>query len=218
MRGRIRTSFGLRASFGERCEACDYGHVVGSMLRLVFHDAVGGPGGAADGPNGCVDLTSPLNFGLEKAVERYDEIRATVLADNMTLSRADLWVLGAAEMLVWATTVSEQADSSTELESPEESLRIPVWYGRRDVLTCNDTGFVPPLKTRWAQMQVLFGELSTASLVALMGGHSLGRTGDRKSWSDAASSFSNRYYINLVGLPWFNAHSPQVPSSALQAS
>ena len=60
LRELVRDAFGLSASYGTYCYACDYGHTVGSLVRLPFHDAAG----VGDGPNGCLDFTTDDNANL----------------------------------------------------------------------------------------------------------------------------------------------------------
>jgi hypothetical protein len=50
MRNAILSGFALSPSYGRRCNACEEGHTLGGMVRLVFHDVVGGPDG--EGANG----------------------------------------------------------------------------------------------------------------------------------------------------------------------
>jgi hypothetical protein len=50
MREAIIREFSLAPSYGLDCNGCATGHQLGGMVRLVFHDAVGGPG--HEGANG----------------------------------------------------------------------------------------------------------------------------------------------------------------------
>ena len=57
-------AFSLRPTYGEVCEPsrgpCPEADSIGGLVRLTFHDCVGG-----GGCNGCVDFTSPENNGLQ---------------------------------------------------------------------------------------------------------------------------------------------------------
>jgi hypothetical protein len=55
------------------------------MLRLFFHDCIGGC-------DGCVDLNNHENFGLEKPI---DALEMVFQQHGRTVSRADVWALGA---------------------------------------------------------------------------------------------------------------------------
>jgi Peroxidase len=55
------------------------------FLRLIFHDCIGGC-------DGCVDLTNPENFGLEKPI---DALERVFEQHGGIVSRADLWALSA---------------------------------------------------------------------------------------------------------------------------
>ena len=58
----IISTFRLRPTYGELCSPCAEGDTIGVLLRMAFHDAVGGGGGS----NGCIDFTAPDNNGLRR--------------------------------------------------------------------------------------------------------------------------------------------------------
>lgn len=69
------------------------GDNIGALVRLPFHDALGGgrPSGKG-GPNGCVDFTFSGNAGLEEVVLQLQGIYNA--SWTTTLSFADFIVLG----------------------------------------------------------------------------------------------------------------------------
>ena len=60
---------------------------------------------------------------------------------------------------------------------PTTPLILPFRYGRVDALSCDDTGALPSADFGFADMQAFFGKfgLTINEIVAIMGGHSLGR-------------------------------------------
>ena len=60
LRDLVKSAFNLTASYGTVCYACEYGHTVGALVRLPFHDAAG----AGGRPNGCLDFTTSANNDL----------------------------------------------------------------------------------------------------------------------------------------------------------
>merc|ERR1719397_861826 len=71
-----------------------------AMLRLTFHDCVGGC-------DGCLNVADPDNAGLEALVAGLEEIYQSEELGEV-LSRADLWAL----LGVWA--VQQTIDNSNE--------------------------------------------------------------------------------------------------------
>ena len=71
-----------------------------AMVRLTFHDCVGGC-------DGCLNVDDPDNAGLEDLVADLEEVYQTENLGSV-LSRADMWAL----LGVWA--VQETIDNSNE--------------------------------------------------------------------------------------------------------
>jgi len=61
-------------------------NLAAKFLRLSFHDAVGGS-------DGCVDMSSPDNAGLEIPIDALRPIVAQYATRTTGLSRADIWAL-----------------------------------------------------------------------------------------------------------------------------
>ena len=88
------------------------------------------------------------------------------------------------------------------LDPTPGTLHLPFRYGRKDSATCNDAGALPPASFSWTNIQGLFGGrfgMNTKEIVAIMGGHSVGRceaanSGFEGGWTTTQSSFSNQYY------------------------
>jgi catalase (peroxidase I) len=101
-----------------------------------------------------------------------------VLYQNYTavISKADFWVLAANTMIEYATTAT--SNPSSVLDTVPNILKLPFRYGRLDAPSCNDTGFLPSANFNWTQMNNLFGGrfgMNTNEIVAIMGGHTLGK-------------------------------------------
>eukprot|EP00899_Mesostigma_viride_P027515 jgi/Mesvir1/7949/Mv11868-RA.1 len=187
-----------RASIGALLSQGKNRVLIPRLVRLAFHDCVGGC-------DGCVDLANPDNNGLRSPIEALDPI-VTAFSGNLT--RADIWALAGLEAARMA-----QVDDGT---SPLLAFRLDKW-GRVD---CGpDATGGPPREmpgANWDTPRVLgfFGQtfgLSARETVALMGAHNLGRASRVNSgfdgpWVQANDLLENAYYRELAVPPWFQSH------------
>jgi Peroxidase len=75
---------GARKRIAELIDKNDDNTLVAKLLRLSFHDCVGGC-------DGCVDLANPDNFGLDIPINALDQV---VSRNKEFLTTADVWALG----------------------------------------------------------------------------------------------------------------------------
>jgi Peroxidase len=75
---------GARQRIAELIDKNDDNTLVAKLLRLSFHDCVGGC-------DGCVDLANPDNFGLDIPIDALDPV---VARNKEFLTTADVWALG----------------------------------------------------------------------------------------------------------------------------
>jgi len=171
---------------------------LGGVVRLAFHDA-----GTFDsatntgGADGCVDLTSPENSGLQEIVDTLQPIADSVQG---TLSRADVWALAAGMSIEFAggPSVDFQTGRLDATSCEGHGARLPdAELGRSHIIDI----FISKLE---------FTERETA---ALMGAHVLGRavrsvSGYNGNWVPNNDRFNNDYFQDLLARPW-NRNSQQ---------
>ena len=211
----IDTAFGWNSTYGEPCAACDQGDTKGAIVRMVFHDAVGGGGRT----NGCVDFSTPDNNGLQ-------DMDATLRAIWQTsaptgLSYADTIVFAGGRAILHATTRGQNAITGGGVLEPETmstflDLNALFSYGRLDA-PCPagvDAGQFPSAVFSWADSVQFFAQkfgMGTADVVAIFGAHSLGRADGSiqgssgaivGGWTGTQSSLSNVYYKTMEGVNW----------------
>jgi len=174
-----------------------------TMVRLSFHDCVGGC-------DGCLNINNTENNGLADLVAGLE----AVYQDNgfeSLVSRADMWaILG-----VWA--VQQTIDRSNENGVTVPNLQVNYTYGRVDCATApysSTIGNFPHATFNHNQIMSYFSQefgFSTLEVTALMGAHTLGRanilnSGFHGTWvQDEAGLFNNKYFSNLVresGIDW----------------
>ncbi|CAE6156762.1 unnamed protein product [Arabidopsis arenosa] len=158
------------------------------MLRLAWHDA-----GTYDakkktgGPNGSIrfkeELNRPHNKGLEKAVAFCEEVKAK----HPRVSYADLYQL--------AGVVAVEVTGGPA---------IPFTPGRKDADSPDD-GELPNPNEGASHLRTLFSRmgLSDRDIVALSGGHTLGRAHKERSdfegpWTQDPLKFDNSYFVELL--------------------
>jgi hypothetical protein len=92
------------------------------------------------------------------------------------------------------------------------TLNLPFRYGRVDSAVCDDSNALPPATFTWAEIFGLFGGrfgMNIKEVVAIMGGHTVGRaqfafSGFDGGWTSSQSSFSNAYYKGFANILWNN--------------
>lgn len=186
IRSDVQRGLGLTPSYGRPCLDCPDGHIVGGIVRLAFHDAVGAAGpNRRFGPNGCLDLTTSANNGLADIIALLDNIQASSQYGAL-LSRADFWVLAATLVLELTSTLA--ADFEPDLFDPAATpnpmdlnampLKVPFYTGRIDQPSCpGDGNLLPGANFNWGQIQELFTGrvgMTSSEIIAILGGHSLG--------------------------------------------
>ena len=211
----ILTAFSLPANgtYGVYCNPCANGDAIGSLVRLPFHDAVGGgrPGGKG-GPNGCIDFTFAGNNGLQEVVGIL-ETAYTAGGFASLLSKADFWVLAGNTAVRIASMLPPGTLPEGGLPMPDpEPLLLPFHYGRVDDATCDgvDGAFLPAVQASYADTAAIFCSrvgMTPRQLVAIMGAHTVGRaqgsdSGYDGGWSGFSSSFSIMYYWQLLAVDW----------------
>lgn len=147
----------VSGSYGEYCNPCIHGDNIGALVRLPFHDAMGGgrPDGKG-GPNGCIDWTTADNNGLQAVVATLNA--AWNESWSTTLSKADFWVVAAHTAIVTATTLAGGAPPAGGLPVPSGPLVLPFRYGRVDDASCDgvDAAFLPSPLNTYAQTSAAF--------------------------------------------------------------
>ncbi|CAH2076548.1 unnamed protein product [Thlaspi arvense] len=158
------------------------------MLRLAWHDA-----GTYDakkktgGPNGSIrfkeELNRPHNKGLEKAVAFCEEVKAK----HPQVSYADLYQL--------AGVVAVEVTGGPAIQFTP---------GRKDAGS-PDEGELPDPNQGASHLRTLFSRmgLSDRDIVALSGGHTLGRAHKERSdfegpWTQDPLKFDNSYFVELL--------------------
>jgi len=194
-----------------------------AMVRLTFHDCVGGC-------DGCLNVNNPDNAGLETVVA---DLEAIYQAEglNETISRADMWAL----MGIWA--VQETIDRNNEecstygpngTEAAPNSnyfyenceivpdLTTTFTWGRQDCGTAPYTDVdvhLPSATLGYDGLMAFFSAefgFTPRQVTALMGAHTLGsadifNSGFHGSWiNNEQSFFNNHYYTHMVNssLDW----------------
>jgi len=176
--------------------------LLGGLVRLAFHDA--GTFDPADPlatrANGCVNLDSQANAGLDRIIETLSPV-----CDGALVSRADCWQL--------AANAATEAASSTPLSIPFRVGRVDL--GASQSLCADGSAFARALNLPNAERSLEHTSavfvarmgFTEREVTALMGAHTLGRadlgdSGYDGEWTAAASSFDNQYYRDMVDIPW----------------
>lgn len=180
----------------------DVADLMGLLVRLEFHDAFTYDAAAGDGgTDGCIDLQSPTNKGLEEAINLLEPIRlgsnaSDIKTDRATiLSRADFWALAANVMI--------EAAGGPPLEYK---------MGRVDIDECEGHGVrqIEAESRSSVKISEIFVErlrFSPREVVALNGAHVLGRATQKNSgyegpWVGEPAKFSNAYFSDLIEKQW----------------
>lgn len=179
----------------------DRGDIMGLLVRLPFHD--GATYNITDGgSDGCVDLMSLENRGLQEAIDLLEPIRLAATYDvgstngtTEVLSRGDIWVL--------AGNVMIEAAGGPVLEYK---------MGRVDAENCDGQGarHVGAESTSSEDIAKAFVDrlgFTHRQVVALIGAHVLGRAAKENSgyegkWVKKNDMFTNDYFIDMLHVPW----------------
>ncbi|XP_020083739.1 probable L-ascorbate peroxidase 3 isoform X2 [Ananas comosus] len=159
------------------------------MLRLAWHDA-----GSYDaktktgGPNGSIrfeeEYSHSANAGLKIAIDLLEPVKAK----HPKITYADLYQL--------AGVVAVEVTGGPTIDF------VP---GRKDSSRCPEEGRLPDAKQGASHLREVFYRmgLSDKDIVALSGGHTLGRAHPERSgfdgaWTKDPLKFDNSYFIELL--------------------
>ncbi|ESQ53617.1 hypothetical protein EUTSA_v10025911mg [Eutrema salsugineum] len=159
------------------------------MLRLAWHDA-----GTYDaqsktgGPNGSIRNEEEFNHGANSGLKIALDLCESVKAKHPKITYADLYQLAG----VVAVEVTGGPDISF----------VP---GRKDSNVCPREGRLPDAKQGFQHLRDVFYRmgLSDKDIVALSGGHTLGRAHPERSgfdgpWTQEPLKFDNSYFVELL--------------------
>ncbi|KAM7261209.1 hypothetical protein ACFE04_026684 [Oxalis oulophora] len=171
------------------------------MLRLAWHDA-----GTYDaktktgGPNGSIrneqEYKHGVNNGLKIAIDLCEEVKAK----HPRISYADLY------QLAGVVAVEITGGPSIDFVPGRKALtdfreKCP----RQDSLQSPDEGRLPDAKQGESHLRAVFYRmgLSDKDIVALSGGHTLGRAHSDRSgfdgaWTNNPHKFDNSYFVELL--------------------
>ncbi|KAK6922570.1 hem peroxidase [Dillenia turbinata] len=159
------------------------------MLRLAWHDAgtydaktkTGGPNGSIRNEEEC---KRDENKGFEKAIEFCGE----VMAKHPKITYADLYQL--------AGVVAVEVTGGPTIDF------VP---GRKDSLVSPNKGLLPDARKGVRHLKDIFYRmgLSDKDIVALSGGHTLGKAHNERSgfdgeWTEDPMKFDNTYFKELL--------------------
>lgn len=172
--------------------------LIPKLVRLSFHDCVGGC-------DGCLSFANAENNGLAPIVTLLDTMYD---AADFGMSRADLWALAGTKAVMMGAT--NAANTPT----------IPMRYGRVDCYggaseyaadgDPNDGKFPDAhgdLESVLAVFETGMGMTKSEVVAVIGGGHSLGgakpeNSGFRGPWSSPPNDFDNGFFKNLVDLEY----------------
>eukprot|EP00937_MAST-01D_sp_MAST-1D-sp2_P002110 g2110.t1 len=166
-------------------------------IRLAWHAS--GTFDKADGSGGSDGAT--MRFAPESADDAnaglsiMRDLLKPVCAAHPEVSVADVWAHAGAAAVAFAG-----------------GPRVPVAFGRADAASghaCPPNGRLPDAAQGAAHLRAVFGRMgfSDREIVALSGGHTLGRCHPQRSgfdgpWTSNPLKFDNEYFVNLVGRKW----------------
>ncbi|XP_022132811.1 L-ascorbate peroxidase 3 [Momordica charantia] len=159
------------------------------MLRLAWHDA-----GTYDaitktgGPDGSIRFREELNHNANKGLKIAVDLCETVKARHPKISYADLYQL--------AGVVAVEVTGGPSIDF------VP---GRKDSDTVPEEGRLPDARQGVSHLRQVFGRmgLTDKDIVALSGGHTLGRAHKDRSdfegpWTKDPLKFDNSYFVELL--------------------
>ncbi|XP_031745196.1 L-ascorbate peroxidase 3 isoform X2 [Cucumis sativus] len=159
------------------------------MLRLAWHDAgtydvvtkIGGPNGSIRNEE---EFSHGSNNGLKKAIDFCEEVKSK----HPKITYADLYQL--------AGVVAVEVTGGPTIDF------VP---GRKDSNICPKEGQLPDAKKGAPHLRDIFYRmgLSDKDIVALSGGHTLGRAHPERSgfdgpWTEDPLKFDNSYFVELL--------------------
>merc|ERR1719464_1135072 len=203
-------------SFGNADDASDAKPLIGSVLRLVFHDCAGpfndGTTAASNDNarrlcDGCIDLDKGDHGGLfELAVA---PIEVLCLKYASVMNRADCWATTGTVALEYSVVRAREADPNNDDVLPT----LPYFFGRAQCLlspnaiTGDDAGTEFPLAhLGWDPLMTFFRTFFSFSLreaTAIMGAHTVGRAHSAASgfdgkWTRDSFAFNNAFFKELI--------------------
>jgi len=176
------------------------GPSLATVLRLSFHDCVGGC-------NGCLNVDNADNAGLADIVADLDTVYTENGYDSV-LSRADFWALAGIYAVDKAIVLNNADCEEDECQVPDSGLVFQ--WGRVDCATAPYTDVdvgLPSATLDHANVMSFFATefgFDANETVALLGAHTLGKASSENSgfsgpWiSDETDYFNNEYYKKLV--------------------
>jgi len=198
-------------TFGNEDDGPEFKPLIGSILRLVFHDCSGpyNPGTtAATNVNtkrlcdGCIDLDKLDHGGLQSlAVEPLEEI-CSEFADIM--NRADCWAAIGNVAIEYSHSLAVNTDPLPKL---------PYFFGREqcqlspNAITGDDPGTEFPLAhLGWDPLMEFFAtffEFTVEEVTAIMGAHTVGAahksaSGFEGKWTKDSFAFNNDFYVVML--------------------
>jgi len=177
-----------------------------TMVRLTFHDCVGGC-------DGCVNIDNDSNNGLADLIDDLEVVYQENDFEDV-ISRADMWaILG---MYAVQKTIDNNNENCSDCEEVPD-LEVVYTTGRNDCSTSphtSDVGNFPSATMNYDEIMDYFAnefDLNPLEVTALMGAHTLGQakifnSGYNGPWvSGETSMFNNKYYSNMMrdnGVTW----------------
>lgn len=162
-------------------------------VRLAFHDCI-------SGCNGCINGKNPDNLGLKGIVKDSFELEAFIkdkLFYNLSLSRADLWILIAFRAIY--------------ISANHPGLTQPILNFKFGRVNCAEGALLDELEIlpssvgNWGRVQGTFQKFNFTNreIIALMGAHSLGGaktniSGFEGWFNKNLTIFDNSYFKNLM--------------------
>ena len=144
-----------------------------------FHDCVGGC-------DGCININKDSNAGLETAIDIMEDVYATVIADGIDISRADLWAIAgraAADYGMEGMPNHRDYDSSQTWSTVVQAWVSPFptfKYGREDCDSApytTDEHEFPSAHDNFTEIMTYFAKefgFTDDQTVAIMGAHTYG--------------------------------------------
>lgn len=259
------SSFDINRGPSNRCaqppNRAALGRVVGGLVRLPFHDAVTyNPVTSIGGPDGCVDFNDPDNGGLSKVwtktVSSSTSLQGYYNKWATKISQADFFALAGMVGVMMSegpdiygrknALCSCVADLCVTATADISAPCMQFNYGRDDSTTCaaTDTGLFPSSQLAHQHIIDVFITrlgFTAEEVVALMGGHTVGRavldeskTGFTKTevaasqipadglpgaWDQSPDRFDNKYFQQIRNVTWvFNTHSTFENGTAFAAA